>query len=689
MTLEYATYPIAPRGLATSFTEAEVPDDYALTFLNRFINAAGGAEKRQGLVAYTNTIPSLAAVTGLHEMMLPSGVSVLFASANGIIYKYTDPTWTAVYSLGTPTGRYRSVQMGKKLIFTNGIDRNIYTEDSTTFKELKGIIERGRASSGTDENSLQDANITNWVLDSDAHINDLVYNQTRNGYGIITAIATASVSHTLISTSGGGARGIGIVSVTASSGDTYEIIDLVEQNVIPTGLDNDNFGIAALTTVGSIEVAAVTDWTITGIASGNYIRNTTANWITQVTAVSTGHISIIPAQVQSGDSLLFFKAAMPVATRSHVHFGRLYMIDTTDQRTAVISGPDNPEDVTTDAGTLDSTSVHFGDMQPTADKLQSFVSFQRFLGICGLRNVYLFQGTNPIQDVSANTIDFSIVGLFPQGVVCSDGAVSIGNNLLYMSVDGVQSISLYGNASILGRDNISEPLRVTLRDAIANTAPEDIFVFHYPRRSWFCAKVGSELYVYNYTPYIGKNSYDNQNYNPTSNKGSWAKFDGLFAQMHVYYVTADGTLICAGDNGKVYKFDQNTYDDAGQTYSTSYQTGWLSMTPSAGRTPQTKQGHYIKPIVNSGESILYTVTAEAPFFPESFDSRDANPSASSTSIGSATIGSAVIGGSAIVDKKMSLRWRGKEVRFTFMTNDQLGPDVLSRFTVFYTMHGVR
>ena len=73
MTLQYTIYPIAPRGLATSFSEAELPDDYALTFLNRFINAAGGAEKRQGIVQKGNTVSGAPNITGLHELMLPDG----------------------------------------------------------------------------------------------------------------------------------------------------------------------------------------------------------------------------------------------------------------------------------------------------------------------------------------------------------------------------------------------------------------------------------------------------------------------------------------------------------------------------------------------------------------------------------------------------------------------------------------
>ena len=687
MALEYTVYPIAPRGLATSFSESELPDDYALKFRNRFINAAGGAEKRQGIVQYGNTISGAPSITGLHELMKADGNTEEFCSAAGIIYRLVSGTWTSVYTTGNTAGIYTSVQMGKKLIFFNGLDRNIYTEDGVTFKELIGVIERGRASSGTNERGLHDANITNWVGDTDVAINDLVYNQTRGGYGIITLLSSASATHTAISNV---AQGIGRITgaATASSGDTYEIIDLVELNVIPTGLEDDNFSIASTTSNTLVKVAAVTSWVDTDVYVGDYIRNTTKSWVSKVVSISTTQLVITTASTNSGDSLLFFKPAMPIAIKGHTHFGRLYMIDARNTRDVAISGPDNPEDMTTDAGTLDSNTVHFGNLQPQADKLQGFVSFQRFISFLGLRNVYLFEGTDPIADDSTSEIDFNVVGLFPQGMVSPNAAVSIGNDLVYISVDGVQSVSLQGDASILGRANLSEPLRKTLRDKIANTGENEIFAFHYPRRSWFCAKIGSELYVYNYTPYFGKGTYTNTQFSPGQTQGSWSLFDGLFAQQNVYMVTADGTLLCAGPGGKVYIFDQGTYDDNGTTYTTEYQTGWLSMEP-ARRTPRVKAGKYIQPVLDTGDEIEYTITAEAPFDLDSYEAITANVSPLSGAIGAWTIGSGTIGGTSIVDSKLALRWRGKECRFTFSTEDVLGPDVLSRFIVFFTRHGAR
>lgn len=684
MTLKYVSYPIAPRGLATSFTETELPEEYATEFTNRFINAAGGAELRQGIVAYDAIVPGAPNITGLHEMIIGE-TSVQFASAAGIIYKLsTDETsWSAVYSLGDTSGIYKSIQMGKKLIFYNGIDRNIYTEDGTTFKELKGIIEVGSSDSGTSQTGIAESDITNWITETFVKTNDLVYNATKDAYGIITVVATASVTHTNISVS---AVGIGKTTSSQIAGDAYQIIDLVELNVIPTNVTNDNVAVCGNDSTTTIIVSAVPDWTKTEIRPDDYIRNTTKGWVTQVTAIATGQLGIVNAPVSAGDSLIFMKPAMPISVHAHVHYGRSYMVDERNQRQAVISGPDDPTDLTTDAGTLDSTLLSFGSYQPTADRLVAFATFQRFLAICGMRNVFLFEGTTPIVDVTTKSVDFDPVGMFPQGVINSDSVLSLGDNLVYMSSDGVQSISLQSDASTLGRDNLSEALRKTIREELAAADPTSLKIFHYPKRSWLCVKIGNKLYVYNYTPYFGIGGNENAQF-PT-NKGSWSTFTGPFAQQNVYLVLSSGTLICAGANGKVYKFDQNTYTDDGAKYSTVYRTGWLSIGDRNRRSPNKKLVHYIQPVIDAGAPIQYTITAEGPFDSTSVETRVITINPSRNVIGQAVIGTAKIGGSSVVDKKYSLRCRGKEIRFTFSTDGGVGPDILARFVVFYTSHGV-
>ena len=63
-------------------------------------------------------------------------------------------------------------------------------------------------------------------------------------------------------------------------------------------------------------------------------------------------------------------------------------------------------------------------------------------------------------------------------------------------------------------------------------------------------------------------------------------------------------------------------------------------------------------------------------------------SGGSQPIGVATI-PFTIGGTSLDDRKYDLRWRGKRVRVTFTTSDALGPDVISRFTMYGNIFGVR
>src|SRR3546814_14214265 len=132
--LREANYPIAPRGRATSFTESELPVEYALEMRNRFINSAGGAEKRQGLVQEGDTVTGSPALTGLHELVLPDGTPILFASGMGSIWRPDDDAWTEVHNGLNATARLQSVQMDDKLIFCRSDKRRVGKEWVSAFK---------------------------------------------------------------------------------------------------------------------------------------------------------------------------------------------------------------------------------------------------------------------------------------------------------------------------------------------------------------------------------------------------------------------------------------------------------------------------------------------------------------------------------------------------------------------------
>ena len=162
-------YQIARRGLATNFTETEIPLDYAQRFRNRFINAAGGAEKRPGYVALSGAIPTKGIVTGLHEYVDKDGTATLFASSDGIVFRYNGSSaWTQVWQ-ATTAARIRAVQFDDKLVFWNGVDRQVYINSATaSFEKLQPIMEQGTCGSSTSAAALTDAAITGSISIGDS-----------------------------------------------------------------------------------------------------------------------------------------------------------------------------------------------------------------------------------------------------------------------------------------------------------------------------------------------------------------------------------------------------------------------------------------------------------------------------------------------------------------------------------------
>lgn len=687
-----ATYDIAKFGFATSFTESEQPPTFAQRMRNRFINSAGGAEKRQGIVQKGNNVPGTPELTNIHEFVDKTGAATLLVSGEGSIYKFDDSSdYTAVFSGWDEGAKIRSIQAGGKLIFFNGVNRNIFTEDGSTFKRLRSVVIRGIVGGSAATTRLDDGDVESWLVDTDIVTNDVVFNVTRGGYGIVTDVVSGHVTHTQIGTGG---TGLGNTSANQAAGDRYVVIDLVALDIIETDDINDNTATAGPDTNATTVAVSGVNFLNTDIKPGDFVSNTTRSSIAMVSSVATALTTTSVASQASGDALVFLKEAMPITSNGHVHFGRSYYIDARDKTKVLVSGPDSPEDLTTDAATIDSSTFAFGEQQPDGEVVLDMASFQRFLGIAGKQNLLMYSGVDPIADTSADSKSFDIIGLFPQGIVSPDSLVSIGNDLVFVTPDGVQTASLVGDASTLGRANISEAIKTELRGKIKNTAEGDILVTHYPRRSWFMLHIGSDLYVFNYAPFFGQDRINQAGFGAASsgptlgpNRGSWSYFDGKFSRQNAYFVRQSGDLVCAGAGGKVYDFDTGQYSDDGETYTTEYKTSWLTLSEPRDNIKK-KQGNYIKPVFDTGATVSYTVRAEGEFAGESGETITINTSGANISIGQGVIPHK-IGGSSIINEKHALRWRGEQARITFETQDQVGPDTIAQFTLYGNQFGTR
>ncbi len=686
MTVIETKYAPGRYGLGTEFSDSEIPLEYSSRLVNRFININGNAEKVQGLDRYTGLAGS-DEVTGIHEFVSNNGTATLMVSSKGNIYKLneTTETFTLILSGKDVTKRLNSFHMGDKLVFFNGSDRNFYTDDGgVTFKELQAIMQRGQGSStSTSAAGLSDSNITNWLSETYVTDNDLVWDTTIGAYGLVTSVAASNIQHTIM---GSAATGLGHPTITTSAdsapGNFYNIIDLVELNIIQQNNGYDNFAAGTTGTNTSSVVVSGVDWTKTGVRQGDIYYNTTRAAIAKVSAITTAALTgtIIAGQT-SGDSFEFFKSAMPIASWGHTHYSRAYYIDARDQTKVRISGPNDPQDMTTFQRTLNSISQDYGSRQPDSERLLSLKTWQKYLIANGEHNIYADEGIDSIQDTTAASVDFVPIGLFPQGGVSRYGMESIGGSMIFISGDGARNFaSGFGNLSFQTA-NISEAIKSEISSQISSklTDADEIQAIHYPRRNWLMCKVGDVIYNYNYTPF-----YQNGEVAPTT-YGSWSKYTTKLAQQKVYFIRRNGDFICAGAGGKVYKFDTGTYSDDGDNINTVIESGWLTMQEPQ-KSTQLKNGTYIRTQFETGSPVSYTISVVGDFSEYSTDTVTVSTSGVGQ-VGFAKVGTSPVGGKRILDAKLPLRWKGKQFKMRIETNDTNGPDIITGYTIYGNIIG--
>lgn len=682
--VEYKT-PI--NGLGTDFSQYERPQNFAQAYTNRFRNVTGGAQKRPGMQRFAGAISGSPTLTRLHEHVTQTGTETLLSSDDfGTIWRFD--TATSAFSQARTGGsfsRYISAQAEDKLIFVNGMDRNIYTNDGgVTFSELKAIITRGTMATGSSATRVIDSDISNWIGATLVADNDIIYNVTRDAYGIVTTVASAELTHTIIG-SAGIATGAGVIAGGGKqqATDTYQLIDYVDLNIIPQGTGvNDNVATATTGTTTSVIAVSGVNFANTEIRGYDFVYNTTRGAIALIGSVSA-NLNLqqsITGQV-AGDALAFFKSAMPIAADIHVHYGRVYMTDARNKTRVVITAPDDPEDVTTFAKTLDSTSFSFGTQQPTGDTIESMATFQSYFVAAGRRNIFIYKGDTPIQDASGTDLDFEPVAAYPDGLSGRFAMTVNGSDLLYVADDGLQAISIGNVSNTTIHNNVAAPVRNDLSYYINRAPDDDIQTTFYPKQTWVICKVGDRCYILNNNPIYTDSGQ-------LVTVPAWHLFTGPWAQQNHYFVRRSGELVACGAGGLVYYMDNGAATDDGTPIPTDLITSWLRLEEPA-KTVRVKQGQYIKPVFESLPGLEYTITAVAGY--EQFSSDTITVSAGGGgAIGTAIIGTTPIGGGSFAQAiKHPLRWRGEQCRIQLTTETSAIPDIITGFSLYGDIAGIR
>ncbi len=683
-------YKMPSNGLGTDFSQYERPLTFAEVYTNRFRNITGGAERRPGMQRFANNITGAPNLTRLHEWVSDTGAETLMTSDDfGNLWYYDASASANVGVTGKSFVRMLSAQSGDKLIFVNGVDRNFFTDDGMTFSELKAIITQGTTAGGTNTTTLLDGDISDWIGATLVANNDIIYNVTQDGYGIVTTVASAQLSITAIASvavqTGAGVTGTG---QNQGPNDVYQLIDYVDLNIIPRADGvKDNVATAGPGTTTSTVAVSGVNFANTEIRAGDFIYNTTQGALGIVGSVSanvnfagTGGKQLITTQVV-GDALAFFKSAMPISSWIHVHYGRVYYLDARNQRRVVISAPDDAQDVTTYQETLDATSFSFGTQQPTGDVILAMTTFQGYFVAAGQKNLFIYKGNTPIKDTSGTTIDFTPTAFYPNGVVSRFGLGTNGSDLLHVTAEGLQAINIGNISNTTIQNNVSIPIRSAILNLINQTSPDNVQMTFYPRRAWLVVKVGDSAFILNTNP-----SYDDSG--QLQNVASWHLFNSKWAQQNHYFVRRNGDLLSCGAGGLVYEMDSSAATDDGLIISTDLVTAWMGLEEPQ-KTIRVKQGQYIKPLFESAPNINYTINAVAGWDNFSSDSITVQAGGGGQ-IGSFVIGTSQIGsGDFVQANKNPLRWRGEQVRLEFITATSAFPDIITGFALYGDIGGIR
>ncbi len=679
----YRTYPPAPFGLGTQFPEQERPPTHATELLNRFINPGGGAEKRQGIVTAA-TLVSGPDFTWAEEFVHARGTTQLVLAGGSGVFTVDSSAGTTITTaftgLNASGGTPRIIQSDDKLIVVNGEDRNQFTTDLKNFREMRALVDAGSVSADVSvHDTLVDNEIEDWLTQTDVADNDLLFDATTSAYAIITDVATAALTHSPLTAN---TVGLGSGNAAKAGGDLYEIHDLVELNVIPSNtgggvVELDNVAVGETgTSAPNVKVAGI-DWRNTDVKVGDYIHNTTRNQVARVENINVSSLAITSVEGQvCGDSLVFLKSAMPIASNVHVHYGRTYYTDARDERKIRISGPLDPQDMTTDAGTLDSTTFKFGTQQPIGDRMIAMASYQQYLAIAGKQYILLFSGTDPIVDASADRINFTPQALFPVGVASPDSLLTIGNDLVWLGNQGMESAALRGSDNLPSQEHLSENIRSEIQQAVSGVDASKIKIFNYPKRHWVVAKVSTQLFVFNYSPYLGAEFQGARDIGTAlAGRGSWSRFEGDMASLNHYLVKENQGLVGVGTSGQLFNLDvPGVYKDGqASAFRTKYQTSWLGLDEAQGRgQPSRRQKHgvAILPQTDASTKATYKISVTAPYNAESSESVTETVSGET-------------------QPRIPLRWRGDRARFTFETSADTGVDILTSYTVVYNKYGVK
>ncbi len=309
----------------------------------------------------------------------------------------------------------------------------------------------------------------------------------------------------------------------------------------------------------------------TGLDNGSVVNFSAMNDICIITN------GVDAPQKYNGTSVSALSGTPPAtAFKSHVHKGRVWMIERANKMLATHSSLNNPEEYT--GGT--SGYIDFKYILKKGDELLDMLTFIDLHVFIFRNHIAIYSGTTP----SGTGVDYQLVQLIEGvGGVATNAAITLGSDLAVLHDSGVKSLRQIVTTGALNVGNLSDLISPVLRSEII-AAPAGYFsIAHYPRRSLLFILINDIIWVYSYQ------------------WKAWARITGSAAQY--IFATKDGSIYFVGDD-YVYLLDESLGTFDGDDVPMVWQTGWL---------PLSKSGNFIYPkilefsVVSPTKPVTFTI----------------------------------------------------------------------------------
>jgi len=212
-----------------------------------------------------------------------------------------------------------------------------------------------------------------------------------------------------------------------------------------------------------------------------------------------------------------------------------------------------------DSGTLALANV----WPDGADRVMALAQFSGRLVIFGRTSIVMYQMPSDLAPASMTLLE-PIRGV---GCVARDSVVNTGNDLLFLSDQGVMSLArLTTVASLPTLSNLTKNAQDDVATSLAAETVTAIRAGYYPQRGWYMVSfpTSNKTYCLDMLRKLSDNV--------TPRVTTWTNTGMPF---YSFVVDNGGALYTGGTSG-VYKYSGYTSDGASQAYSFSFFTPWLN-----------------------------------------------------------------------------------------------------------------